>query len=175
MRLVPRDREKHLENVLRWANDPEATRNLSAGDMPLTRSALEESFRKTTSENDITFAIELLSGEHIGTVGINRINWKDGTATTGTMIGGPENWGKGYGADAAHVRSRYCFEVLGFRYLMSSVLACNERSLKMLQKVGYVECGRYPLHSWHRGRYVDQVLMYMTREMWVEKARGSGL
>ena len=166
VRLVPPDKEKHLDNVMQWANDPGVTENLQAGDLPMTRISLEQSFQREPSKNDVTFAIELHNGEHIGTCAINRINWKDGSATTGTMIGAREYWGKGYGTDAANVRTRYCFEVLGLRYLVSSVLSCNERSLRMLLKAGYVECGRYPNSTWNRGRFVDQILLYLTRKMW---------
>ena len=37
IRLVPLDRDKHLENAVRWFNDPEVTRWLETGDWPLTR------------------------------------------------------------------------------------------------------------------------------------------
>ena len=46
IRLVPLDRDKHLENALRWFNDPDVTRWLETGDWPLTRGAEEEFFRE---------------------------------------------------------------------------------------------------------------------------------
>ena len=168
VRLVPLDKVKHLENAMRWVNDPEISRYLLIGDFPMTRIAEEAWFDRVCAHNDkdVAMAIELLSGEHIGMSGIHAINWRDGTATTGTLIGVSDQWGKGYGTDAARVRTRYAFEVLGLRYLMSSVLEGNERSLRMLKKAGYVECGLYPKRLWKRGAYRDEHRLYMTREIW---------
>ena len=45
VRLVPLDHEKHLDNALKWFNDPEITQWLETGDWPLTRGAEEEFFR----------------------------------------------------------------------------------------------------------------------------------
>jgi len=174
VRLVPIDKAKHLDNAVRWVNDPEISRYLLIGDFPMTRIAEEAWFDRMSSMNDkdVVLAIELLNGEHVGMTGIHAINWRDGTATTGTIIGVREHWGKGIGTDAARVRSMYAFDVLGLRYLMSAVLEGNERSLRMLKKSGYVECGCYPKRVWKRGSFHDETVLYMTREMWRE---GSGL
>jgi RimJ/RimL family protein N-acetyltransferase len=172
VRLVPVDIDMHLENATRWINDPEITENILGGDFPMSRLAEREWLEGASKRNDkeITFAMELLTGEHIGFSGMHQLNWRDRSALTGTMMA-KEFWGKGYGSDAAQVRSRYCFEVLGLRYLMSAVLEGNDRSLGMLKRAGYVECGRYPDRIWKRGRFVDEILLYMTREMWEEKRR----
>ena len=51
VRLVPLDREKHLEHALKWFNDPEITEWLETGDWPLTRGAEEEFLRKLSADN----------------------------------------------------------------------------------------------------------------------------
>ena len=174
VRLVPIDIDKHLPNAQRWMNDPDATRNLVAGDLPMTFAAQREWLEQKSKqdEREVVFAIELLSGEHIGFSSVHDINWKGGTALTGSLIGDEGNRGKGYGTDAALIRNRYAFEVLGLRYLMTSVFEGNERSLKMLRKCGFVECGRYPKKFWKRGRYVDDILLYITRDIWAELEAG---
>jgi hypothetical protein len=45
IRLVPLDREKHLDNAIKWFNDPQVTEWLETGDWPLTRGAEEDFFR----------------------------------------------------------------------------------------------------------------------------------
>jgi len=163
IRLVPPDKDKHFEKALRWVNDPVTTADISIGDFPLARTAHEESWKTRgpeVSDKEVSFAIELLNGEHIGFAGVNGINWRDQSASTGTLIGA-DYWDRGYGTDVARVRAKYCFEVLGLRYLMSEVLEGNERSLKMLQNVGYVQCGRYPKRVWKRGNFRDQILLYL--------------
>src|SRR5436853_6169824 len=131
VRLVPIDKAKHLDNAMRWVNDPDISRYLLIGDFPMTRVSEESWFDRMSAQNDkdVVLAIELLNGEHVGMSGIHAINWRDSTATTGTIIGAREHWGKGIGSDAARVRSRYAFEVLGLRQPMSAVLEGNDRWL----------------------------------------------
>ncbi len=167
VRLVPLDKEKHFENALRWVNDPEITQWTLIGDFPLSRLAEEDWFDRMMrgTERDVAFAIETLEGEHIGFTGIHQISWRHGTATTGTMIGRSDLWGKGYGTDAVRVRTRYAFEVLGLRLLLSEVLDGNHASLKMLLKAGYREVGRIPRRYWKRGAYRDAILLVRERDV----------
>lgn len=175
VRLAPLDSDKHLDNAVRWLNDPEISHNLLIGDMPITKLWEAEYFERMMKmpSTDVGFAIELLNGEHVGFSGLHQINWRDGTATTGTFIGVQGHWGKGLGSDAARIRNRYAFDVLGLRYLMSAVLEGNDRSLGMLKRAGYVECGVYPKRIWKRGRYVDETILYLTRDRWIELNPGS--
>lgn len=165
-RLVPLDKERHLDNALVWLNDPEVTEWVLIGDFPLTRLAEEKFFDRVTGgdEREVAFAIESLEGEHIGFSGIHRIDFRHGTAMTGTIIGSKDHWGMGLGTDAARTRARYAFDVLGLRLLMSSVLDGNERSLRMQLAVGYIEIGRIPQRFWKRGAYRDEILTCLTRE-----------
>lgn len=166
VRLTPLDKERHLENAVRWMNDPRVTEWLLVGDFPLTKLAEEEWLEAASkrSESDIAFAIETLDGRHIGFSGIHNISFRHGFATTGSLLGEPELWGKGYGTDAALVRARYCFEVLGLRMLLSDYLDGNESSAKMQLKAGYVEYGRVPGKYWKRNAFRDHILTRLSRE-----------
>ncbi|HVF86838.1 MAG TPA: GNAT family N-acetyltransferase [Pyrinomonadaceae bacterium] len=167
VRLVPLDKERHMENALLWLNDPTVTEWTLTGDFPITRLAEEDFFNRMTSQTgthptDIVFGIETLAGEHIGLSGIHRIEWRHGVAVTGTTIGSVHR-GKGYGSDAARTRLRYAFDVLGLRMLMSEVMADNTASLRMLQKAGYTEVGRIPRRYWKRGAYRDAIIIFVER------------
>src|SRR5688572_14067592 len=109
VRLVPLDKEKHLENALKWINDPEVTEWLLIGDYPMGRLAEEAYFDMISKggDSDIGWAIETLDGEHIGFSGLHQINHFHKVAMSGTFLGNKEFWGKGYGTDAARVRARY--------------------------------------------------------------------
>ncbi|MGH9941581.1 MAG: GNAT family N-acetyltransferase [Pyrinomonadaceae bacterium] len=166
VRLVPLERERHFEHTLLWMNDPEVTRWTLVGDQPFGRLAEEEYFARTTgtTPNDAAFAIELKeTGEHIGFSAIHNIDWRHGIGLTGTIIGRTDLWRRGYGADAAMTRTRYAFEVLGLRVLLSRVLADNVGSIGMLKKAGYREVGRFPRLYWKRGAYRDVVEMMAER------------
>lgn len=161
VRLTPLDKERHFENAFAWINDPVVTRYLAHGDMPITRLSEEEWFERASksNESDVLFAIETLDGVHLGFNGIHGINWRWGTAVTGTMIGRQDMWGQGFGSDAALVRTRYAFDVLNLRLLRSEVMAENVGSIKMLTRAGYQEVGRIPQLYWKRGAYRDAVIL----------------
>jgi RimJ/RimL family protein N-acetyltransferase len=169
IRLVPLDKSKHLDNVLLWFNDPDITQWTFVGDWPLGRLAEEEVFDQMTRSNqtDVVFAIETLDGEHIGVTGIHQIDLFHGTGKTGTIIGRKECWGQGYGSDAVQVRTRYAFDVLGLRLLLSEVMVGNTGSLKVLLKTGYREIGRIPQRYWKRGDYRDVILLMIDRDSWI--------
>jgi RimJ/RimL family protein N-acetyltransferase len=168
VRLVHLDEERHFANCVEWVNDPEVTEWLLIGDFPMTRLAEKEWFDRAMKMDDknVTFAIETLAGQHLGSSGIHNIDFRSGTCLTGSFIGDKSQWGKGYGSDAAKVRARYCFEVLGLRTLYTAYLDGNDRSRRMSEKNGYRECGRYPDRYWKRGAYRDEVLMYLDRKTW---------
>ena len=47
----------------------------------------------------------------------------------------------------------------GLRVLVLSVFATNERAIHVYEKVGFVKCGRVPGKHFHRGKYVDELIM----------------
>jgi len=173
VRLVPLDYDKHFENYIKWLNDPAVTENLALTELPLTRIAEKEWFDQASSSSpqNIVFAIETLGGKHLGSSGIHNVDHLHGTATTGSFIGDTHEWGKGYGLDAAKVRSRFCFERLNLRLLRSSYFEGNERSERMQIAAGFVEIGRWPKAIYRAGRYRDEILMCLTRDRWEELER----
>ena len=169
VRLVPLDFDRHFENCYQWINDPEVNEWLAVGDFPMSRLAEREWFeaRQKSTYPELALAIETLDGVHIGNTGLHRIDFRHGTALTGSLIGDKENRGKGYGTDAARVRAWYCFHVLGLRMLYSEYFADNELSKRMQEKAGYKQYGVRPQAMWKRGEHRDMVLTYLSREDWL--------
>lgn len=169
VRLVPLDKARHLDNVQAWMNDPDVTETILSGNVPLTRAAEEEVFDRMSAlpgphPTEILFAVETLEGEHIGICGLHKIDYRHGVAHSGTVIGLPEARGKGYGSEVARLRTRYAFEVLGLRMLISEVFVENSASLRMLARAGYREVARFPRRYWKRGAFRDVVLLVAERE-----------
>jgi len=163
VRLVPLDKQRHLENALSWFNDPTITAWLETGDWPLTRGTEEEFFRaaERPDKGNVQFAVETLDGDHVGFSGLRSIDWQSRVAVSGSVIGRHDLWGGGLGTDSAKVRSKYAFEVLGLRMLIATVIADNERSMGMLSAVGFREVGRVPGRYWKRGAWRDQAILVL--------------
>ena len=165
VRLVPLDKERHLTNAVAWLNDPEVTAWTLVGDMPITH-LWEEAFFDGAMKGDpasITFAVETLGGEHFGFAGVHKIDYRDGVGTTGAIIGRKDLWGKGLGTDIVRARTRYAFEVLGLRLLLSEVMDGNPASIRMLLRNGYREVGRIPRRYFKRGEYRDVLLFALEK------------
>ena len=163
VRLVPLDKQRHLENALSWFNDPTITAWLETGDWPLTRGTEEEFFRaaERPDKANVQFAVETLDGDHVGFSGLRSIDWQSRVAVSGSVIGRRDLWGGGLGTDSAKVRTKYAFEVLGLRMLVATVIADNGRSMGMLSAVGYREVGRVPGRYWKRGSWRDQAILVL--------------
>ncbi len=166
VRLVPLDAKRHLANALLWLNDPEVTAWTLTGDWPVTRLAEDAYFERVErgGEHEAGFAVETLTGDHIGFTAIHDIDHRHGSARTGMIIGVPGFWGQGYATDTVRVRTRYAFEVLGLRLLLSEVIDGNTASVRMLERGGYREVGRVPRRYFKRGSFRDAILFALERE-----------
>jgi ribosomal-protein-alanine N-acetyltransferase len=172
VRLVPLDAERHLANAVAWLNDPEVTEWTLVGDFPIGRLAETEFFQRVeradpgSGGTDLVLAVETLAGEHIGFTGFHRIDLRHGCAVTGLLIGRKEMWRRGLATDAVRVRTRYAFEVLGLRLLLSEAMDGNVASLRMLERAGYRQVGRIPHRYFKRGAYRDALLFALERDAW---------
>jgi RimJ/RimL family protein N-acetyltransferase len=169
VRLVPMDFDRHFENAVRWINDPVTTEWIGTMDAPMTKLKEREWFdaRCLADGSEVNWAIETLSGEHIGFSNLFRIDHRHKTAESGSLIGEPEYRGKGYGSDAARLRAKYAFECLGLNTLFSSYFEGNEGSAAMQAAAGYQIWGTKPNAMWKRGQFRNMVQTYLTREMWL--------
>ncbi len=154
----------------KWMNDPEITQYIRAI-MPVSLAEERSWFdRVSKSASDkVTLAlVDIATNQLIGTIGINNIDFRAGTATTGTVIGDKKYWGKGYGTEAKMLLLEFAFNELNLRKVYSDVFAYNKRSLAYANKCGYVEEARIPKHFYRKGRYWDKVILAVYRKPWEE-------
>ena len=170
VRLVPLDAGRHLANAVAWLNDPEVTEWTLIGDFPIGRLAETDFFQRVERAEpsggsaELMLAIETLDGEHVGFTGLHRIDWRHGCAVTGLLIGRKEKWRQGLATDAVRVRTRYAFDVVGLRLLLSETLEGNVASVRMLERAGYRQVGRIPRRYFKRGVYRDALLFALERD-----------
>src|SRR3954453_6899890 len=101
VRLVPSERSLHLENALRWFNDPEVTARLKMF-TGVTRRQEEAFFDRIEAqrETDLHWAIVAEPEGHIGLIALHRVHWPTRSAVGGLVIGEKGAWGRGYATDA---------------------------------------------------------------------------
>lgn len=175
--LRPINAVTDLKSCTRWINDPEVNQFILAQG-PVTESTEREYLERVGKDpHNIIFAIETLDTHRfIGTMGIHKINYISRFATSGSLIGEKDCWGKGYGTDAKMLVLYHAFNVLNLRKINSEVIGYNDRSANCLKKCGYFEEGRREKVHFRNGTYWDQILFGLFREqfepLWKKFATG---
>ena len=165
--LRPLRKSTDLESALRWINDPEIRYFLKAT-FPVTEAGEAAFFDGIEKKDDTaSFAIETKDGTFIGVIGLHKIDFKNGTAMTGALIGEKEYWGKGYGTDAKMLVLEYAFNELGLRKVCSHAYEFNERSIAYSMHCGYKTEGRLRKQVFKRGRHWDVVVLGVLRDEWI--------
>ncbi len=168
--------DSDIQDLANWINGPEVFpffqmfKPVRDQDM---RAVIENICK---AENRQVFSICLHSGQLIGVVWLNEINWVNRNAVTAAYIGEAENRGKGYGVDAKMMLCYHCFCTLNLNKLCSSALECNSVSLHYNEKCGYREEGRRRAHYFRGGKYWDVIETGLLRSEWLplwEKYRAS--
>jgi RimJ/RimL family protein N-acetyltransferase len=154
VRLVPSDADQHLENALRWFNDPEVT-NLLDVFWGVTRGEEVAFFERmaTQRENNLQWALLNENDRHIGFIALHNIDWRTRCASGGLMIGERSAWGQGYASDAVRTRTRFAFEQLGLHRIEGQTL--NPAMRRVYEKCGYRHEGTARKLRWRNGQWHD--------------------
>ncbi len=145
----------------RWINSFATQRTVAQIPRPWTLEQEQVWIKgQLIAETDAAFTIyEKPELRPIGTTSLAGIDFRDGTAEFGILIGESDRWGQGYGTETVTLMLDYAFTALGLRNVMLRVLAFNLAGLRAYQKAGFKEIGRRREgHLMNRHRY-DVVLM----------------
>lgn len=155
------------ETFVAWLSEPEVTRFILLRYPPTLDAEREWFDRMSRDAAEILWGIEY-EGRLVGTSGVHRIDWANGHAVTGTLIGDREAWGKGVGGESMRLRTRYCFRETTLHKLNSSYLDGNTASGRAQVAAGYREIGRRREEYFRQGRWHDEVLTEVLREDWLK-------
>jgi len=103
----------------------------------------------------------------IGSVSLRRFV-RDRRAELGYWLGA-DAWGKGYATEAAAALVDFGFGELGLSRIYAHVLAGNEASCRVLEKLGMMSEGMRRQHVRKGKRLLDVRLFGMLRDEWVER------
>jgi [ribosomal protein S5]-alanine N-acetyltransferase len=142
--------------LLAVLGDPEVTRYHNVPTVTTLAEAqalLERLAQRYAAHDTIRWAIEL--AEHsgmIGTVGLLRFDFEHRHAEVGYEIG-RHWWGRGLTPEAAAAVIQYGFSVLGLHRIEAGVLPGNDASVRVLQKLGFLEEGTRRDYLHVKGRF----------------------
>lgn len=146
---------------LAWLNDPEVTRYLESGVFPQTREQLETFYDAVTRASDqvIVAVVDRETDKHIGNVKLGPIHWVHRKATFGILIGERAWWGRGVGQEATRLMVEYAFRQLNLRRIDLGVYADHAAAVRVYEKLGFKEEGRFREALFHEGAYKDHLWM----------------
>jgi RimJ/RimL family protein N-acetyltransferase len=149
-----------------WFASLEVTRYLLIR-FPPSLQMEEEWYRRMAASNDTVHWAIRAESRTVGVSGIHEIDWLNRHATTGTIIGDPADWGKGYATEAARLRTAFAFNDLGLERLETQSFAENIGMHRALQRAGYREIGRRRHTQFADGRWHDTLIFELLREEWL--------
>jgi ribosomal-protein-alanine N-acetyltransferase len=142
--------------LLRILGDPEVTRYHNMPTLTTlaeAQEALERLEQRYTARQTIRWAIELVEhSEMIGTVGLLRFDFELRRAEVGYELA-RRFWGRGLTPEAVAAVIRYGFAVLGLHRIEAGVLPGNDASVRVLQKLGFLEEGTRRDYLYCKGRF----------------------
>lgn len=106
-----------------------------------------------------------LQGDPVGAVSLAPIQEIDGYGNLGIWIL-PSAWGKGIALDASAQMIDYGFRELGLHRVSAFVMAPNERSQRLCERLGFVHEGTSRKAQFAEGEYVDAERYGLLADEW---------
>ena len=161
--LSPRNTEE-AEQFTEWLNDFETTDYIGRSALIITLEGEKKYFEENMDKNYNFFIVTLDNDKLIGTVGLEKYDAINRTATLGIFIGDKEYRSQGYGTEAIKLILDYGFNYLNLNNIKLDLMSFNERALKCYQKCGFKEYGRRRKCKYINGQYYDLIEMDILAE-----------
>lgn len=159
--------ETDLERTHHWHNDPELYATLTGSFRLVSKAAELEWLRRKIgySNHDVNLAICVrASGEHIGNIYLNEIDWITRQGALGIFIGDASQRNQGYGREALAQLLAHAFLDLNLNKITLTVIADNDRAIKAYERSGFVVEGRLKDDVFKNGSYHDSLAMRICRD-----------
>jgi [ribosomal protein S5]-alanine N-acetyltransferase len=146
-------------------NDPEVKRLLGGFAHPMSRRDLDEwlEFHRKRQDEVLWTIADEADDRCLGHIGLYKIDPIARSAELGIMIGDKAAWGKGIGTEATRQALKYAFSQMNLNRIGLTVLATNERAIRLYCRLGFAREGVQRQAIYRDGLYVDLVLMGLLR------------
>jgi len=140
------------DDVMRFMD---VTRHHSISDSEKLIQLVEETYKKETGIN--WAIIEKHSNSFIGYIGFIRIFSEHCRAEIGYALS-PDYWGKGYMFETINRIVRFGFDEMNLHSIEANVNPLNERSLKVLERVGFKKEAHFRENYLFNGEFLDSII-----------------
>jgi RimJ/RimL family protein N-acetyltransferase len=145
------EREDLPRNV-EWLNDPDVMAYFGPLE-PMSLADEERWFESQMQQSNVRNFSIYCEGEHVGSAGYSRIDWRERSAEVGLFIGNKELWNRNIGTDVMSTLVQFGFEQMNLHRICLRVYEENVRAIACYQKVGFQQEGKMRDASFRHGRY----------------------
>lgn len=130
----------------------------------LLATYLKNAHKDIFEAKQLRLVICTLEGARIGLIDLFDFDPHHKRAGIGIVIAAASDRGLGYGGEALHILSNYCFLKLGLHQIYAGVGVDNLASIALFRKSGFVESGKRL--DWNRkgNQYEDEILFQKINE-----------
>lgn len=150
--------EKDIDGNYRyWLNDQEIVRYNSHGRFPMTPEKLK-AFVQSSITSDYTLVLGVIdkqSGDHIGNISLQGINWVDRNGEIAFLLGEKAYWGKGVMLEAGALLINHAFKTLNLHRIYCGTSSENSGMQKLAEKLGMIKEGIRKEAIYNNGAYHD--------------------
>jgi RimJ/RimL family protein N-acetyltransferase len=158
-----------------WEQDTQFLRLYDARPArPRSETEVSDWLRDLPGDDKVfAFGIRRLDDEELlGTVELDGILWPHGVCGLSVAIGKRAEWGKGYGYEASQLALAFAFDELNLHRVTATVFAYNQRSINLVEKLGFQPEGAYREFLERDGVRYDMLLYGLLRSEWRASRRG---
>jgi RimJ/RimL family protein N-acetyltransferase len=121
-------------------------------------------------DHTIAFGIRgVESNDLLGTVTLDGVLWPHRVCGIGIAIGERDQWGKGYGFEAAQLTLDFAFRELNLHRVTATVFNYNRRSIALVEKLGFQREGAFREYLERDGERHDMLLYGLLRPEWLAR------
>lgn len=102
----------------------------------------------------------------IGILELDEILWSHRVCGISILIGDRENWGRGYGFEAALLGLAFAFDELNLHRVTATIFSYNKRSIALFEKLGFEREGVFREFLERDGRRHDMLLYGLLQHEW---------
>jgi RimJ/RimL family protein N-acetyltransferase len=157
--------KKDLKYRLKWLNDPETNEFLGSRTREGTDLKFHLNWYKEYEKDKRRKIYTIEFDENsIGQIGLTDIDLLDKNACVYVMIGEKNYRGRGIGTEAVKFILDYGFNELGLHKIWLDYHSDNIAGRKCYDKCGFVEEGRCREQILKHGKYIDEIIMGITKD-----------
>jgi RimJ/RimL family protein N-acetyltransferase len=149
------------DEYCKWLNDPDITKFMNIGKVPISFLEMENYISSTVQSNTIImFAICIKeNNRHIGNIKLWNIDWINRSAIISIMIGDKEYNGLGIATNSIKLICDYAFNTLNIHKINVDIQQENIASIRVFEKNGFIKEGLRLDDIFYDGKWCNRVLM----------------